>query len=181
MGDSVGGWAKRSALTRGVLALAGGLGLSLGRVASSVRAEEAAPGVVGGPATLTLYGRDWHLADRDRRPGRVPAPGDRMAMFDELLDGAEGEKVGEFYAACFCVDSPFGATPYAAANLEFHTFNLDGGSISGMGTASAGENVYAIVGGTGRFAGARGSYVAVQRPVELGGDGTAEFHLTITS
>jgi hypothetical protein len=167
-------------LTRGVLALAGGLGLSLGRVTGSVRAEEAVPGVQGGAVTLTLYGRDWHLAAHDRRPGQLPVTGDRMGMFGELLDGAEGEKVGEFYAACFCVDSPFGATPYAAANIEFHTFNLDGGSISGMGTASAGENVYAIVGGTGRYAGARGSYVAVQRPAELGGDGTAEFHLTVT-
>lgn len=32
-----------------------------------------------------------------------------------------------------------------------------------------------MIGGTGRYAAARGSYSAHQHPQELGGDGTAEF------
>ena len=35
------------------------------------------------------------------------------------------------------------------------------------------------MGGTGRYAGARGTYVARQRRQELGGEGTAEFVLTL--
>ena len=177
MAASFGRSAKRGALTRGLVALAGSLGLGLGGSSAIARANSVAP-----PGeTLTFFGRHWHLASAHRRPGELPAQGDRLAMFGELLGDRDGEKVGEFYAACFCVDSPFGPTPFAAANLEFHTFNLEDGSITGMGTASAGENVYAIVGGTGRYLGARGSYVAVQRPHELGGDGTAEFQFTLAS
>src|SRR5207247_2475544 len=81
--------------------------------------------------------------------GEPPAQGDRLTMFGELLDGAGIHKVGEFYAACFCTGSPFGASPVAAANVEMHTLNLTDGSIVAMGSATAGDNVYALVGGTG--------------------------------
>jgi hypothetical protein len=43
-----------------------------------------------------------------------------------------------------------------------------------------GESVFAIVGGTGRYLGARGSYVARRLPVELGGDGSAAFTMTFS-
>ena len=36
-----------------------------------------------------------------------------------------------------------------------------------------------MLGGTGTYAGATGSYLARQLPRELGGNGTAEFHLTL--
>ena len=36
-----------------------------------------------------------------------------------------------------------------------------------------------ILGGTGVYVGARGGYVARQATRELGGNGTAEFHLTL--
>ncbi|MHB8647997.1 MAG: dirigent protein [Thermomicrobiales bacterium] len=163
---------RRSILKSGALVLAGAMGLggvSTGGVAEAVPADG------GGTTTLILFGRQWQMYAADRRPGVVPVKGDRVAIYGEFTDVAGGQKVGEFYASSFCVDSPFGATPYSAANVEMHTLNLEGGTIIGMGSASAGENEYAIVGGTGRFLGARGSYTARQRPWELGGDGTAEF------
>ena len=43
------------------------------------------------------------------------------------------------------------------------------------------EGSYAIVGGTGRYAGASGTYTARQSLRELGGDGTAEFTLNLTA
>ncbi|MDQ6601964.1 MAG: dirigent protein [Chloroflexota bacterium] len=167
---------RRSILKSGALMLAGAMGLS-GVGKETVGQAATVDG--GGSTVLTLYGRQWQIYAADRRPGTVPVKGDRVAMYGEFLDDVGGRKVGEFYATCFCVDSPFGANPFSAANVEMHTLNLEGGTIIGMGSASAGENHYAIVGGTGRFLGARGSYVAQQHPWELGGDGTAEFVITL--
>lgn len=62
--------------------------------------------------------------------------------------------------------------------LGQHTFKLRDGTIVGTGTAGRLEGVFAILGGTGRYAGARGTYVARQRHHEFGGDGAAEFVLT---
>jgi len=50
-----------------------------------------------------------------------------------------------------------------------------------MGSVLPGESLFAIVGGTGRYAGARGSYVASQHLRELGGDGTAHFVLNLSA
>ena len=167
---------RRSILKSGALVLAGAMSFA---GLSKETAVEAAMGDGGGGTTLTLYGRQWQMVAADRRSATLPVQGDRVAMYGEFLDAVGGRKIGEFYATCFFVDSPFGVNPFAAANVEMHTLNLEGGSIIGMGSATAGENEYAIVGGTGRFLGARGSYVAQQRPWELGGDGTAEFVITL--
>lgn len=176
-------WGRRGLLGRGAV-LAGGLAAALGSW-RSVRAAEhevspsGASGSGPGTATLQLYGRGWHLQTANRKRGTLPTAGDQLAMFGELLDAPEGEKLGEFYAAGFFFDAPFGPSELSVANLEQHTFKLRDGTLVGMGTASQDEGVYAIVGGTGRYAGARGSYVARLQPIELGGDGSAEFTLTL--
>ena len=71
--------------------------------------------------------------------------------------------------------------PTLAAGLELHTFDLDDGTILGIGPAGIHDKPFAIVGGTGRYTGASGTYVAKQSPRELGGDGTAEFTLTLVA
>jgi len=164
------GWNRRTAWALG-------LGAAASANAGRGLVDQAA-GAAG--STLRLTGRQWHLVSQDRPPGQPPTQGDRLTMFGELLDEAGARKVGEFYAACFCTGSPFGTSPVAAANVEMHTLNLVDGSIVAIGSASAGDNVYAIVGGTGKYAAASGSYVARQRPIELGGDGTADFVVTLT-
>lgn len=58
--------------------------------------------------------------------------------------------------------------------MEWHTFHLDGGTIVGSGTAGTEGGAFAVVGGTGRFANARGTY-ALRRPAE----GGAEFVLRL--
>ena len=167
---------RRGFLARGLALTVGALGLGAGRATASTAAI--------GPATqeLTFHGRDLHLYGQNRRAGVVPTKGERLTAFAELLDRPSGRVVGEFSSAYFALASAFGALPAAAASLELHSFNLEDGTILGLGTASGrGESVFAIVGGTGRYAGARGTYAARLHPRELGGNGTAEFRLTLVN
>jgi hypothetical protein len=170
------GPSRRSFLVRGMVLAVGALGgLGVGRASAA-----SAPGRL--PQSLTLHGRLFHLHAPGRRAGVVPVKGDRLTGYGELLDGPNGVKVGEFFSTLFALDSPFGPTPAGATGLEYHSFNLHDGTILGLGTGTnGGESVFAIVGGTGRYAGARGTYVADQRPRELGGNGTAEFRLTLVA
>jgi hypothetical protein len=112
----------------------------------------------------------------------LPQPGERSTSFGQLFEAPDGEKAGEFYASSFSFGSPFGPGEMAANAMEMHHFNLKDGTIVGMGTLGGFhevESVHAIIGGTGRYVGATGSYVARQSPIELGGDGTADFTFNI--
>jgi hypothetical protein len=112
-----------------------------------------------------------------RRAGQLPEKGDRHTAYAELLDRPGGRGVGHFTAAHLTLDSPFAG----ASSLQLHAFELETGTIHGLGSAARGaEGSFVVLGGTGRFAGARGSYVARLRPRELGGDGSAEFEFALT-
>jgi hypothetical protein len=166
------GPSRRSFLVRGLVVAAGALGLGAGSAAGA----EAAPS----EQTLTLHGRFFHLHGQDRRAGAAPVKGERLTGYGELHDRPDGKKVGEFFSTLVALDSPFAAT--GPNRLEYHSFNLQDGTILGLGTAvAAGPSVFAIVGGTGRYAGTRGSYVADQHPRELGGNGTADFRLSLVA
>jgi hypothetical protein len=95
-----------------------------------------------------------------------------------LLDRRGGTVIGHFTAAHLTHDSPFGA---AVSSLEIHAFTLRDGTIHGLGSVERGaDGQFLILGGTGRYAGIQGSYLARQATRELGGDGAAEFRLTLT-
>jgi len=154
----------------------GGLG-----VTGSTEAAELAPdrqSASKSPLTR-LFGSNWHFASETRSLGELPAAGTRGAVYGELLDAPEGTKVGEFYAASFWAGSPFGESDISAQALEMHTFRFPDGTLIGMGSQNGTEGVFAIVGGTGRYHGATGSYTAIQRTVGLGGDGSADFTFTL--
>jgi len=153
---------RRSALGRG-LALLGGL-VGLGAATEAA----AAPGAT----TLTFHVRG--LTHGRRRSG-LPRRGDRLTLRGELLDRPGGRRVGELHAAAFTLRGPGGAG--SAERLELHTLVLDDGTLVGSGTGGAGGGAYAILGGTGRYAGACGSYV-VRRSHEPGA-GDAELVVTL--
>jgi hypothetical protein len=162
---------RRGLLGRGLLVAAGVVGLG-----GAVRHSSAAEAVKPPRTELKLYGRHLHLHAPTRRAGELPRKGDRHTAYAELLDGPDGSGVGHFAAAHLSLDSPFAAM----SSLELHTFNLTEGTIHGLGTAVRGaEGQFLVLGGTGRYTGATGSYLARQLPRELGGNGTAEFHLTL--
>jgi hypothetical protein len=173
MGEGIRTSSRRRVLGRGLMLVAGALGLGAAQRAEASGAV--APTTKG--TELRLYGRNFHLHAPARRVGQVPAKGDRHSAYGELLDRPNGRVVGHFTGAHLTHDSPFAA---AASSLEIHTFTLKDGTIHGLGTVARGaEGHFVILGGTGRYAGAQGSYVARQGSRELGGDGTAEFHLTL--
>jgi len=91
----------------------------------------------------------------------------------EILDQADGRQVGEFFANGFRTESALGANPFAASNIEMHTIRLSDGTLFGMGAASGKaetEKVHAILGGTGRFAGARGTYTIRETSAKKGAE-----------
>jgi hypothetical protein len=160
----------RASLLKRVALLAGGA-VGVGAAARGLGddgAAAAAPAPRLRRGRLTLYGRDWRLHDPGAEPGKLPSGGGAAAPIGRIVD-AKNRDLGSFRAA---------AMPNLAA-FHLHTFELAEGTILGIGANRLDEGSYAIVGGTGRYAGASGTYTARQRLRELGGDGTAEFTLNL--
>jgi len=172
---------RRTVLRSGLLAIGGLAGL----VGMAGLAERVRSGPALAPAantTLTVYGTGWRVAAPGLRRGDLPKRGDIVSVTGALRTGLAEEPIGDFFATVVHLDGAAGHGPYAYAQQETHTFRLSGGTILGMGTNTPdAENVFAIVGGTGRFSGVTGTYVGRQSPLDVGGDGTAEFTFTFNS
>ena len=167
---------RQGLLKRAALLAVGAVGLTAG-------GSEARAATTSGtaPSRLRLHGVNWRLATPSREPGEAIQLGDQSAVYGDLLDGPAGDPVGRFYGSRLAIQSLPGGFVRADASVEVHTFTLDRGTIVGMGTSIFGKAVFAIVGGTGDYAGVTGSYSALQRLREQGGDGTAEFDLSLRS
>lgn len=177
MGEANRTSSRRGVLGRGLMLAVGALGLGAAR---SADAAGAAVATSTSTTELRFYGRNFHLQAAGHRAGQVPAKGERHTMYGQLLAHPNSTKVvGHFTAAHLTQDSPFAA---GVSSLEIHTFALKDGTIQGLGSVArraGAEGHFVILGGTGRYAGAHGSYVARQNARDLGGNGTAEFHLTL--
>ena len=159
---------RRGALARGLLALGGLVGLGASE-ASAARGAQA----------LVLHAREVAGDTRDDRAVGVPMRGDRLTLRGDLFD-EHGRAVGELHGAVLTLRGP-GTHASDAERLELHTFKLRDGTIVGSGTSGTLDGEFAILGGTGRYAAARGTYVARHERRELGGDGTAVFRFTLSS
>ncbi len=156
-------------------------GLALIGAAIGVRAIGEVDGLDLGSA-WTILGENFYLS-RPAGSGALPQRGDRATGSGTLVNGA-GEPIGSFYATRIAVEVPGVVGVAAPSAFEWQSLNLPGGSIFGTGVASHNVDLpdqFSIVGGTGRYTGASGSYAALLRPRELGGDGTAEFMMSVTS
>jgi hypothetical protein len=163
---------RRTLLQRGLALLGAGVGLS--GLPRAARAE--APEAVPGSTTLTLLG--WRRPEaRVKRGSTVSGP--HAVCSGVLRKEADGDAVGSFYTNRFSRETPLGAPLPAGSNIEFQTFTLEEGMLFGLGAGPAGgERVCAILGGTGRFCGARGSYL--ERPASpASGSGAVEFMFTL--
>jgi hypothetical protein len=164
---------RRTVLKRGFFAAAAAAVAALAIRPGEQRAALATM-PIGGAKSIELFGRGWH-ADTSK----IPSKGDSYSVYGELLTSPDGDKCGEFYAACLAIDSPFQLTGEGIGSLEIHTLVLAEGSIVAMGAGGGMERSFAIVGGTGKYTGARGSYTASQDTYGLGGRGSAAFKLKL--
>lgn len=167
---------RRTILKRGALGAASVAAIAVTAGATQSSSRSVAPQMrSGGSTQIRLIGRDWHA---DTAKASLPGKGDRYSVYGELFEPAGG-KVGEFFSQNVGVNSPFQITSEGLGSFEIHTLTLPGGTIVGVGVGGGSERSYAIVGGTGKYAGARGSYLARQDTYGLGGDGKAELLLTL--
>ena len=144
MDEKTNGTTRRSALGKLALAIGGAVGIGSGAtaVAQAQSGDETATGPRRTQA-ITLHARELRTASFHRDPRSVVAADD--APFGELLD-EQLLPIGAFQAAVL----PTGGS--------LHTFKLHGGQLFGIGAGGLEGTAHAIVGGTGRFAGAAGSY-----------------------
>jgi hypothetical protein len=113
-----------------------------------------------------------------RARGQPAQPDDHVTTHGQLVDWPGGPPIGIFAATVAVVRSPFLDGP---STIEQHIFVLEHGTLTGSGHVVAGVGTFAITGGTGRYAGARGSYTAVLSPHGFGGDGSADFNFTFAN
>jgi hypothetical protein len=173
---------RRTVLQRGLVLIAGALGLPL--AAPEARSEALPPPPSPPPATpggktLQFYARRLLVHCPGQKPGEFHARSGRLHSHGELLDRPGGARVGEFSATCLGPESSFGCAGTDHA-VELQTLKVADGTLFGIGSAgpaAEGERAHAILGGTGRFAGAQGSYVIRQSPA---GRGEESFEFLIT-
>lgn len=167
---------RRTLLQRGLALLGGALGV--GAIGGEVHGRSAASGA---PAhTLKLLGR--------RRASTRVAKGPDSASHHvvctgDLFDGPEGETVGSFHTNGFCLATTLGPPLPAESNIAFQTFDLADGSLFGLGPgpSAGGERTCAVLGGTGRYAGARGTYVERAPSQGPAGRDAVEFIFTLSA
>jgi hypothetical protein len=170
---------RRTLLQRGLLCVAGTFGLQL--VPRETRATDPPP-VARRGQTFTLYSTGLQARSPGQEPGKLPTPNGRVNRRAELLERRGGRKVGEFAATGFGPDNA-ASSGIAGFHVELQTLHLKEGTLYGIGSGAfqrEGQQVHALVGGTGRFAGAQGSYLI--RPCSGPGKETAmEFVITLLS
>lgn len=154
--------------------LKGGVGLAAGAIGISAGLAPAAG--AANDLVLRLDGTGLRARVHGESKGRLPKLDDHVTIHGELTDSSGA--VGTFGATGVAVRARGGN---AIALLEQHLFELPGGLLTGSGRRTGETGTFAITGGTGRFAGARGSYTAHLSPGGLGGDGTARFELTLST
>lgn len=166
-------------------ALKGGLGLAI----ASIGLAPAARAVTHkAPSGKSLASRSaFVLQATNVRPvglefGRRPDIGDRYTLVGDLREGVRGAALGEFFANVVALERAGAVAPGPTLAMHSHVLKFADGVLFGMGTVSTGEaaDAFAIIGGSGQFAGVTGTYLATLRPLALGGDGSARFDVQLT-
>jgi hypothetical protein len=167
---------RREIMRTGVVA-----GGALLGAAAVLRPDAPRPGSENQSESTLIRARSLRLTSPTFRKGRQPAAGERILVTAELVDEGGETVVGHLYGEYVALGDTGGGVG-SPASLERHTFAFGDGTLIGHGTATrdlTAPDTFAIVGGTGRYAGAVGTYTARQGPLQLGGDGTAEYRIDL--
>jgi hypothetical protein len=118
-------------------------------------------------------------------PGETTPPSDRRSRRGTLLARPEGgEPVGEYFATCLSQPGAFGVHLAESPGVELQTFRLPGGTLFGAGANErneAGGSVHAVLGGTGRYAGARGTFSLTPLSQDAGGRDWTEIEINLVN
>ena len=140
----------------------------------------AAPAVAAAAPTARVF--SWEGRAMRRLGSRsAPAVGDVHTVRGELADPRTGVSQGEVFHTAHVVARTGGSDAGGVATVEQHLFVLADGTVAGSGTVThAGRGAFVVTGGTGRYAGARGSYTTEQSADAVGG-GTAEYRFDLST
>jgi hypothetical protein len=155
---------RRELLTRaGLVAGAAGVVGAAGVAATGITSS--------GPRAVprVIHGADWRVVRPGVAAGTLPSM-DSVALPAGRLVDATGATVGAFQSSIL---------PSSGLGMQLHRLELAGGTLNAVGPATLGDATYAVIGGTGQFAGASGSYHLEQQPAPSGG--TARFTFDITT
>jgi hypothetical protein len=120
-------------------------------------------------ATFGLLGAQLRIVGPQARA----CVGDSITVRGVLHRVARGPAIGTVFKTGTVLGTH--ETSDSLASVESHLFQLDDGTITGTGTVTdEGVGAFTITGGSGRYAGARGTYVTRQCADHSGG-GTAEY------
>lgn len=160
-----------------VLGLGAAAGITAGRAVHELTAQPASPPTTApastagsaGQTTMTLQAQRVRIESIGQQPGVLP-PVDRPFAAHGVVTDANGAALGSF-----------AITPLpGAAALQLHSFELDGGTLLGLGASTAGEGTFAVIGGTGRYQGVTGSYTARVGTDPSGRQASAEFKFNLS-
>jgi hypothetical protein len=108
-----------------------------------------------------------------------PEVGSSSMLTGDITDET-GAKLGQFHATRVVLES--GPTT-DLTHLDHHVFRLAGGSLFGSGVSTRSRSTvdrFAVTGGTGVYANARGTYQVRHDDWQMGGDGSCRFDLELT-
>lgn len=145
---------RRRGFVQGALALLGG---AFGWKATAETASDRRVAAKS-DGRIRFYARNRVL--QSGAPGDAPSSGDRRNRRGTLVAKPNGEVVGEYFATNLSQPGMLGAASGSAAGVELQTFRLPDGTLFGAGANERlddGSTLHAILGGTGAYAGARGT------------------------
>ena len=144
---------RRTLLQRGIALVGGALGV--GAIGGEVHARTEIGARV---QTLQLLGRRRTPA---RLAGATHGAQQHAVSSGDLLDAKGDQTIGSFHTNGFCLETRLGTPMPSDSNIAFQTFVLAEGSLFGLGGGPSpdGDRTCAVLGGTGRYAGAQGTYV----------------------
>ena len=175
--------ASRRSILGAALAFAGVAGTGM---ATRLRGGEgSAPSSSGGsrsaPAIPTLYLDRYLVRTGERTRGAQRMRGDQTLLRGTLTTET-GDQAGEIYSTAFTMPGPVDNESPRTSRMEFQNLHLADGTILGMGTTFASAdipNIYSVIGGSGRYAGARGAYTFDHNPSVASPEGRAAIRFDV--